>query len=161
LPAIHLFNFGIRTVCNCFLGDLLVDLKDYIFTTEAHLLPLHLARKNVTFFPPQHLDVHTSLEEPILSCPSSNMVVQFSSIWEDVNELSHAEDSRERSVPQCTFPPDVLQSLSSQRFQHRSVLASEINWDNPEHVSGLRLLLYEELLVPVVILTIFICCQVN
>ena len=28
--------------------DLLIDLHDYVFTTEAHLLPLNLARKNFT-----------------------------------------------------------------------------------------------------------------
>ncbi|OQV23354.1 ER degradation-enhancing alpha-mannosidase-like protein 3 [Hypsibius exemplaris] len=114
--------------------ELLVDLHDYIFTTEAHLLPVQLARQNVTFFPRQHLEVHTHSEEPSLSCPSSHLVVNFSSIWDEFIDISPLDSRDASAVPQCRHRPEMSQTAQQQRLQQRSVLASEINWENPEHV---------------------------
>ncbi|XP_055351913.1 ER degradation-enhancing alpha-mannosidase-like protein 3 isoform X2 [Paramacrobiotus metropolitanus] len=108
-------------------ADLPVDLHAYIFTTEAHLLPLHLSRKNVTFHPPQLLDEHPP--DASHSCPNQRRdpATLFAQALQGPPTVAVDTSPREDAHPdQCPSGPP---SARRQR-----VRVGEIDWENDEHM---------------------------
>ncbi|GAU94660.1 hypothetical protein RvY_06391-2 [Ramazzottius varieornatus] len=127
-------------------ADLLVDLHDYVFTTEAHLLPLHLARKNLTASTRHSFQMLLQEDVPLSSCPHSHIQQPFSSLWKspeivlkDMSSLTASEDG-EVQLEQCSQQSGAINPLSQTliqqlaKFRTRTIAAAEVNWDNPEHV---------------------------
>ena len=75
-----------------------------------------------------------------------------------MSSVTALEDA-EVQLNQCAHPSGAQNSLSPELLRQlafvrtRTIAASDVNWDNPEHVSAI--------LLPVLLLTAYICSQVR
>ena len=110
-------------------SDLLLDIHDFVFTTEGHLLPLSLARlSNRTAVPIQDRpEAHDDDVEYARSCPS------ISYLFPEVDSVSqYAANIR---LPLANV---VADKCPTKKIQKRRLLATEFQSNNSEHLALIK-----------------------
>jgi len=130
-------------------SNLILHLEDFIFTTEAHLLPLNLAvvqlavNSSVALEKSKLLPDKDIPEKSLSACPSSqyllkNSYSQFKSFQDVRASLKGFVElnSRRNQFQTSSCPSHVKQARSKRR--RVSVIAAEFTASNPEHLEALR-----------------------
>ncbi|XP_006887823.1 PREDICTED: ER degradation-enhancing alpha-mannosidase-like protein 3-like isoform X1 [Elephantulus edwardii] len=115
--------------------DIIFDIEDYIFTTEAHLLPLWLSTTNQSVYKKNTTSEYTELDDSNFDWTCPNTQILFP------NDPSYAQSIREplKNVVDKSCPRGIIRVEESFRSGAKPPLrARDFMATNPEHLEILK-----------------------